>query len=154
MPPMGAKPAYVSRGSDYWGDVKARLQEEEIARLKAESEAATIGTESVLGQVVQVLSLLRVSTDLFAGAMHRFEDRAQEERNEIARVLDLARRIDIRLGVALRDHPKGDPFVLGPADSIFVGNEAGEGVNFGFPPGRYRARVVDPARMIVIEREG
>lgn len=146
-------PTRTDQDWEYLPDVRLRELEAENARLKAELEAATVGTETVLGQVVQVVSLLRVSTDLFTGAMHRFEDRAQEERNDIARALDLARRIDIRLGVALRDHPKGDPIVLGPADSLFVGNEAGEGVNFGFPPGRYRVRVADPARMIVIERE-
>ncbi len=51
--------------------------------------------------VVEVLERLRVSTDLFTAAMHRFEDRAKEERDDVARLLDIAKSIDIRLGVVL-----------------------------------------------------
>lgn len=105
-------------------------------------------------QVIQVLNLLRVSTEQFTGAMHRFEDRAKEERNDIARVLDLARRIDIRLGVALGDRHSGETITVGLADAICVSNEAGEGVNFGFPPGRYRVGVLRPSEAILIERDG
>jgi len=110
-------------------------------------------TESMLLRVVQVLNLLRVSTDQFAGAMYRYEDRAKEERDDIARLLNVARGIDIRLGVALNDHGKGDTITVGRADSIFVGNEAGEGINDGFPPGTYRARVIRGGEAILIERQ-